>query len=255
MLCEVRPGLTPVMLIDTRDQLWCRQQPLRLNYCPLAVNPLGLDRVEPGTFDGQFAGHNPYPACSFGLPMVSVDPRPHLVRTVPRGVIPDQQQGTLPFSGQALTEPGQIRRRHVRDGATRDKAQPPLRRVLAQQPIASQCFGGRIGLRDTALLPTHGRGVCPSIHLRLMEPAPPALIQVAQHPRRLLRRQADQPVALLFSRAYAGSGLVIQCLARRQGVPQRLSARRIVSSPTKCPVTPSAQHTCAASAKVQVLRG
>ena len=45
--------------------------------------------------------------------------------------------------------------------------------------------------------------------------------------------QADQPVARRFFRRYAGSGLVIQVLARFQPTPSRISAWRIVSSLTE----------------------
>jgi hypothetical protein len=52
------------------------------------------------------------------------------------------------------------------------------------------------------------------VQLGLGQPTPPDLVGEAQRPVRLRCRQGDQAVAAPFFRTYAGSGLVIQCLAR-----------------------------------------
>jgi hypothetical protein len=75
----------------------------------------------------------------------------------------------------------------------------------------------------------------------------PHLIAPAQGPRRMGRRQGDQPVASFFFRLYAGSGLVIQCLARCQRTPRRARARRMASRLTGREVGPSATRMRARS--------
>ena len=59
------------------------------------------------------------------------------------------------------------------------------------------------------------------------------------------RREMDQPVAPLFFRAYAGSGLVIQPCARCQRTPRRLRVAQIVSPVTRSSVIPSLTQTAA----------
>jgi hypothetical protein len=54
-----------------------------------------------------------------------------------------------------------------------------------------------------------------------------------------------------FFLTYAGSGLVIQCLARCQPTPNRLRASRMVSILIWLTVNPCSQHTSAANSRVQ----
>src|SRR5437763_12694416 len=83
------------------------------------------------------------------------------------------------------------------------------------------------------------------------QPAPPDLVLEPQHPVGVPLGQADQAVARPFLRRYAGSGLVIQSLARLQPTPSRFSAWRIVSPLTGRSVRPSACATPAARSSVQ----
>src|SRR5262245_24048441 len=59
----------------------------------------------------------------------------------------------------------------------------------------------------------------------------------------------------VFFRAYVGSGLVSQCLARFQATPNRRRASQMVSALTSRGVSPWAKLTSAASASVQRLVG
>ena len=61
----------------------------------------------------------------------------------------------------------------------------------------------------------------------------------AQGVFRLACGQLDQPVMVSFFHAYAGSGLVIHCLARFRRTPRRCKAVRTVSRLTRSGVTPS----------------
>src|SRR5262249_27327240 len=95
----------------------------------------------------------------------------------------------------------------------------------------------------------------PGVQGRTRQPTPPGLVLEAQHPVRGVSAQADQAVARAFFHAYAGSGLVIQCLARFQPTPSRLSAWRMASPLTWRELIPWAKLTWAASSKVHRLVG
>src|SRR5262249_49007635 len=56
-----------------------------------------------------------------------------------------------------------------------------------------------------------------------------------------------------FFRAYSGSGLVIQRLARCQRIPKRSKVARIVSPLTRAAVSPRSKLTAAAHSRVQRL--
>src|SRR5262249_40011215 len=91
--------------------------------------------------------------------------------------------------------------------------------------------------------------------VKLGQPTPPDFVAEPQGPRRLGHSPLDELVAPFFFRAYAGSGLVIQCLARFQFTRKRRRARRMVSSLTRRGVRPWAKLTSAAKASVQRLVG
>src|SRR5207247_10188118 len=86
--------------------------------------------------------------------------------------------------------------------------------------------------------------------VRLGQPTPPDFVAKPQDPRRLGHGPLDQLVAPFFFRAYAGSGVVIQCLARFQATRKRRRAKRMVSSLTRRGVRPWAKLTSAASESV-----
>src|SRR5262249_56912052 len=128
--------------------------------------------------------------------------------------------------------------------------------VADQQTIAGQRFGGPLGAGQSYLVQAERRGVeCPGVERGLGQPTPPHLITPGQSPRRLGPGQGYQPVASFFFRTYAGSGLVIQCLARCQRTPRRASARRMASPLTSRDVSPSAYATSAAKGNVHRLVG
>src|SRR5438552_18765764 len=91
--------------------------------------------------------------------------------------------------------------------------------------------------------------------VRLGQPTPPDFVAKPQDPRRLGHGALDQLVGPFFFRAYAGSGLVIQWLARFQATRKRRRAKLMVSSLTRRGVRPWAKLTSAASASVHRLVG
>src|SRR5262245_58878130 len=102
-----------------------REQAVRLDDGALAVDPLRLDRVEPGMFDRQGPGQDAH-ALTLLLdpPVVGADPRPHRLADMPGGVVPDQGPRAHAQRLQLETTPGHERRRHGADGTPVDKAQP-----------------------------------------------------------------------------------------------------------------------------------
>src|ERR687883_1270841 len=93
------------------------------------------------------------------------------------------------------------------------------------------------------------------MHRGLRQATPPDFITKAESPRGMRRGEGSQPVAPFFFRTYAGSGLVIQCLARCQRTPRRARARRMASRLTGREVSPSAYATSAAKGNVHRLVG
>ena len=74
---------------------------------PFAVDPFGLDGVEPGAL-GQVAGEDADTGGLLDLAVVVADPGPHLVADVPGGVVPDQEEGRLPVCLELAAAPVEI---------------------------------------------------------------------------------------------------------------------------------------------------
>src|SRR5262245_7551569 len=88
---------TTVVATYTFLDLGGAQASLRFHDGLLAVHPLRLDPVQPGTLARQVADHDPYPAVLLRPPVVCLDPGPHPPAAVPGRVVPDQQQRPLAF--------------------------------------------------------------------------------------------------------------------------------------------------------------
>src|SRR5579864_9168 len=226
-----------------------------------AVDPARLHRVEPGTLRGQITGEDTHTVPRLlDLLVVVPDPAAHRLTDVPGGIVPHHEQRALVPCGQGFTTPGQELRGHGTDGLAVHEAQPHFlahRHAFTQanqQAVAGQrhrirvIFGDRLFNQPQRLI---GRG--PAVQHGLGHATPPGLVLEAHGPLRVDSRQADQTVARPFFRAYSGSGLVIQCLARRQPTPRRASVARIVSPLTRAAVSPVAKLTSAARSNVQTL--
>src|SRR5262249_40720444 len=150
---------------------------------PLAVDPLGLDGIEPGAFTRQPAGDKA-DALPLRLdPMImGVDPVAHLDAFMPRGIVPDQEQRLLAQRREFVAAPGQKLRGGSTDGLPYRKAQPDLfwgsRRGPQQQAITGQGFGRIIALGPRLLdQPQPSSGWCPAVQLGLRQATPPDLIR------------------------------------------------------------------------------
>ena len=238
---------------DAVSDLLGAEQSSGLDNGALAMHPLGLDRVEPRTLDRQEARHDAHALPTLlDLPIVGTNPGPHPLAHVPGGIVPDQQ----PHADARLLQPGAAPRQELLgDGADRtaiDEAQPDAlcSPDLAQQhAVAGQGFGigivlGRLSCSIRRSGPSIG--VRPGVQVRPGEATPPRLIGKAQRPVRMLLATAIRRSRRPFFGHIAGSGLVIQCLARSQPMPRRSSVWRMVSPLTRVGTMPSATLTSAA---------
>ncbi len=254
---------TAKMGIHALSQLLSRKQPVWFHHGALAMDPLGHNQVEPGTFAGQEARQDAHAlALSFHLGVMLADPSAHELADMPGGIIPNEQPGRLSLGLHLVTPPLQKLRGDVADWAPRHKTQrhPIADRLLCwsalpQNAISGQRFGVGVSLFPGLLHQTHGMVfVLPGVQARQSKATPPHLVLIANGPMRLMTGPGDQPVARVFFADTAGRGLVIQCLARFQLVFSRLSARRTLSLETSWEMIPCSKLTRAASSRVQVPR-
>src|SRR5919106_2282259 len=256
--------LTPKLVTDSLSQLTTSQQPVSLCHSALGMDPTGFYGVEPGALDGQEAGQDADPFPFLLHPAVVVlDPALDLLADVPGGIVPHQEESLFAQGLQFATGPAQKLGGHPTDGTTIDKPQPYflLRRRFRghpthQQPIAGQGLGVRVVLGDRLLYQPQGlTSLGPGVQAGPGQAAKPGLVLEAQGPVRMGGRQAAQPVARPFFRAYAGSGLVIHFLARCQRTPRRARVARMVSPLTRWGVSPCWKLTSAANSRVHTLVG
>src|SRR5260370_16973415 len=82
------------------------KQPIGFHHSAIAMDPLGFNRVEPGTFGGQETRQDADAfAFSFDLGVVCADPSAHELAHMPGGVVPNEQPGPFPFSLHLVTPP------------------------------------------------------------------------------------------------------------------------------------------------------
>jgi len=242
-------------------QLVRRQQTSCFSNLAFAMEPVRFNGVKPRTLGRQATAHNAHAFTRLlDLGIVSAQPLTYLATGMPRGVIPDQQQGLLASNLQVSATPGQKLGGQAANGPAIHEAQPDFLRGLAQarqqQPITGQGFGVAISFRHALFyLSQRPPFLTPGMHAGAGQTTPPGLIFEAQHPFGVNARQVNQTVPSPFFWAYAGSGLVIHALARCQRIPRRSRACRIVSTQTCRDVMPSAKATPANSDRVQALVG
>ena len=195
---------------NTLDELVSGQQAGGLDHPPLAVDPLGLDGVQPGALDRQVTRDDPHAvAGQLDLAVVAPDPGPDLATDMPGRIVPDQQQGGLAESLQLGAAAGQVLRGQRADRAAIHEAQPACLMPAAsrlspadQQAVAGQRFGIGISVGDRLFDQPQGLvRLGPGVQGRLRQTRPPGLILEAERPLWVGLRQADQAVATAFFRA------------------------------------------------------
>src|SRR5215469_14089349 len=140
---------TVKMSTNAFSQLLGRENPIRLHYGLLRMDPLRLNGIEPRTLCGEQEWQDTYPlARLFDVLIVLAHPMTSHVADMPGSIVPTQQP--IPFSlrCQALSTRLQEPDRDRAHRSSGDKAQPDLRTVwviwrpfLPQDPIAGQGFG------------------------------------------------------------------------------------------------------------------
>src|SRR3712207_5398839 len=242
---------------DSLGQLVSREQPVGLYHLALAMDPLGLHRIEPRALFGQQAAYDPHSRASlFDLTVVSSNPPSHLAAYVPAGVVPDQHPNSLADRFELLRTPRKEAGSYLAHRATIHKAQPHLIELRHIKPVAGDGFGIRVVFSNRLLhqaqrLPL----LAPAMQRGQSQPTPPTLVTETHSPGGvgMIGRHPHQSVASPFFLAYSGSGLVIQRLARSQRTPNRAKVARMVSPVTCSSVSPSSKLTSAAISKVQRL--
>jgi hypothetical protein len=115
--------------------------PLWLGHGPFAMHPLRLNPVEPRALGRQLAQHQATAAVALDTPGMRLDPGPHCAAAMPRGMVPDDQEGLLRFLGQLRGQPAQELGRDATDWATIDNAQQHGLCLCPQHAIARPGFG------------------------------------------------------------------------------------------------------------------
>src|SRR6266568_1922142 len=97
-----------IISTDTLGQLFRGKQAIGLDDVPLAVDPFGLNRVEPGALRRQQKGQDTH-ACARLLDVLVVlaNPGANGLALVPRSIVPDQEPVGFALLEQALTAPVQ----------------------------------------------------------------------------------------------------------------------------------------------------
>src|SRR5215204_2908837 len=190
-------------------------------------------------------------AC-FDTAVVGGDPVTHLSALVPACVVPDQQQGLLASRLEPVAAPRKKPRGYGAHRSAVDEPYPSLCKFRQVQPVAGEGFGVGIVLSRLFLEEVHRVArLGPGVQARPLKARKPGLILKAQNPLRMAPGEPDQPISIPFFRAYWGSGLSIQRLARFQRTPSLASVARMVSPLTCLSVRPSSKLTSAAIESVQ----
>ena len=226
----MRLMLTAKGSTNAARQLISREHSIRFNHPPFAMRPNGFNRVEPGALDWQATGQDTHPVTfAFHLAIMFPDPAAHLFAYVPGGIIPYQCQDTFAHRFQLCAAPFKKLNRDIANRTSIHETQQDLLVGLSvllfppqQQAVTSQCLGfwvvfGLHLFNQTQWLILFG----PGRQVGLSKTAPPGLITVALDPIPIRVAPTDQSITTVFSRSYAGSGLVIQCLARFHFTPRR----------------------------------
>jgi hypothetical protein len=186
---------------------------------------------------------------------VLASPVLHGMAAGPRRVVPHHQPSGAALCRSLGGAPRQDIAGDGTPGPPRDKPEPPLVRRLGAWPhqpaLTRQGLGIGIVRGEGQLLQLiRGLGLCPPLVMGLGQPTPPHCVANTQRPRGGDHGALEQLVTPFFFRADAGSGLVIQCVARFHDTRKRRRATRMASSLTSRGVSPWATLTWAASARV-----
>src|SRR5438128_749034 len=192
---------TTIGITYTLGKLVGGEQTVSFYHPALAVQPLWLNRVEPGAFGGQIARQYPHsvtPSLVLDLVVVLSHPFSNLFAHVPGSVIPHQHQYSFASLPQLMAAPLQETSGHTTYGPTIHEAQPHLSHIFFRQPtnqqaIASQRFGVCIAFGHFLLNQAHRLAfLAPTVHVRVGYSAPPYFVLKTKRPIWVRGRQSDQ---------------------------------------------------------------
>lgn len=192
---------------DPLGQLSGGQQAIGLDHVAFAMNPFGLNGVQPGTLGGEKEGQNAHPlAFLLDLLVVFANEGSHFLTVVPGGVVPDQQPGGLSLLRQLLAAPIEKLGGDVADWASSHKAQRHLTAngmssfpLLPEHAITGQRLGVGVGFLP-GLLHQVDRviSILPGMKLRQSKTAPPDFIEKPDSPVWTRAGVVDQTVTCRF---------------------------------------------------------
>jgi hypothetical protein len=122
---------------DTSDEFCFAQEPIRFGDCPLGVDLLWRDSIQPRALERQLADQDSHAPLTLGLPVRGVNPRADFLAEVPTGVVPHPQPRLLAFGLQQLADPTEEGGRHRAHGTTVNEANQHLLRVGSKDPVTS----------------------------------------------------------------------------------------------------------------------
>jgi hypothetical protein len=121
------------------------EQPAGFHYPAFAMDPLGLNRVEPRALLGQQAAYDPHTSAAFfHLPVVRSNPPTHLFALMPACVVPDQKQHLLANRFELGATPLKKAGRYAAYRPSIHKTQPRLLKLGQKHPIAGDGLGVRV---------------------------------------------------------------------------------------------------------------
>jgi hypothetical protein len=181
---------TPECRADSLGQFVGTEHSIGLYNLALAVDPLGLYRIEPRALFGQQTAYDPHPASAlFDLTVVSSDPTSHLATYVPAGVVPDQHPNSLAGRFELLRAPRKEASSYPAHRAPINKAQPHLIELRQVEPVAGDGFVGSGSSFSTDCAPP-GAEALPS-HSSYAARAKPACSTKSRHTNPPPRRCRD----------------------------------------------------------------
>jgi hypothetical protein len=211
--------LTAESSTDACCQLIGPKRSIGFNHPSFGMRPFGFNWIKPGTLDRQTTGQDAHPLTTvFHLAIVCPDPGGYFLADMPGGVIPYQSQDPFAHCFQPCATPFKKLNRDIADGTSVHETEqdslvdlPIFFHRPQQQPVTSQCFWvwvffGFCLFNQAQWLTLFS----PGRQVELGKTAPPCLITIALDPIPIRVAPADQSVAAVFLRSYAGSGLVIQ---------------------------------------------
>ena len=159
-----------------------------------------LNAIQPRACGRQLTHDYSHPTFLLGCPIVCSHPDAHRLRDMPRGIIPDQQQGFLASFGQSATDPIEKLCRNARYWPATHEPQPYLFGICPQHPVTAHGFRIFIILIDSAFYQPQRFTLAPTVPPGLSRATPPYFICITQYPIRVLFGPSDQPVPCLFLR-------------------------------------------------------